>query len=108
MKTKEEIKPNFAPVYACLYPELAKIFINNGYALAVHGSLVNDFDLIAVPWAKKVNKPITVLRQIIKKFAFTLIHTKPTIKNHGRIAYTISLKFGVARLDISFLNYNLN
>lgn len=104
MKTKEEIKPNFAPVYACLYPELAKIFINNGYALAVHGSLANDFDLIAVPWAKKVNKPITVIRQIIKKYAFWLINKEPVKKNHGRVAYTISLQFGKAYLDISFLN----
>ena len=36
--------------YACLYPRLAAVAREHGYALAMHGSLVADCDLIAVPW----------------------------------------------------------
>ncbi len=44
---------NFGPLYAaCLYPEMAEIARKHGYALAVHGSLARDFDLIAIPWTE--------------------------------------------------------
>lgn len=36
--------------YACLYPKLAAVAREHGYALAMHGSLVADCDLVAVPW----------------------------------------------------------
>ncbi len=39
-----------APMFACLYPGLCDIARSHGYALAIHGSLVTDLDLIAVPW----------------------------------------------------------
>lgn len=38
--------------YACLYPKLAAVAREHGYALAMHGSLVADCDLIAVPWVE--------------------------------------------------------
>lgn len=44
------MKPaNNAPVYACMYQELAEICRAHGYALAIHGSMARDFDLIAIP-----------------------------------------------------------
>ena len=61
-KTPAQIKPNYSPVYAAaLYPDLAAICISHGYALAVHGSLARDFDLIAVPWAAQTSPPELVL-----------------------------------------------
>lgn len=103
MKTAKELKPNYAPVYAAaLYPGLAKIFHTHGYALAVHGSLARDFDLIAVPWAGKVSEPTKVIEEMLATF-----HTKqigePEEKNHGRIAYTISVGHGECAIDLSFL-----
>jgi len=41
---------NPAPMFACLYPGLCDVARTHGYALALHGSLVTDMDLIAVPW----------------------------------------------------------
>lgn len=102
MKEAEEIKPNYAPVYAAaLYPQLAKIFQKHGYALAVHGSLARDFDLIAVPWAKKVSNPDDVIKAIIDEFVIRK-NGEPDTRNHGRIAYTISVGFGECALDLSF------
>ena len=44
--------PNIGPMFACLYPGLCDIARNNGYALAIHGSIVTDLDLVAIPWTE--------------------------------------------------------
>lgn len=43
-------EPTRAPFYACLYPGLCDIARAHGYALAIHGTVTKDLDLIAVPW----------------------------------------------------------
>lgn len=97
--------PNLGPFYAAgLYPKLCKIFREHGYALAVHGSVGTDFDLIAVPWVDEAGEPQGVIDECLKKFAFD---QKPhdrefTPKPHGRIAYKLHLSFGDCSLDISF------
>lgn len=103
MKTAEEVKPNYGPVYAAaMYPDLAQIFVEHGYALAVHGSLARDFDLIAIPWAEWPCEIETVLHAIQAKFAITLIG-EVTTKPHGRAAYTLSIGFGECAIDLSFM-----
>ena len=100
------MKPaNNGPFYAAgLYPKLAEVFRSHGYALAVHGSVGTDFDLIAVPWVDEAGKPEDVISECLKKFAFEQIpdQTKPTPKPHSRCAYTLHMSFGDCRLDISF------
>lgn len=93
---------NFAPVYCALYPAIAELTRRHGYALAIHGSLARDLDLICVPWTDKPSKPITVVNAITKTFAIKRIgkHEK---KKHGRIAYTISVAFGDCAIDLSFM-----
>lgn len=45
------MKPaNNAPFFACLYAGLCDIARQHGYALAVHGTMARDFDLVAIPW----------------------------------------------------------
>lgn len=103
MKTHDQIKPNFGPVYAAaMYPGLAKIFQRHGYALACHGSLARDFDLIAVPWAESVSDRDDVLADVTKEYALRLIGC-PEPRNHGRVAYTLSCGFGECAIDLSFL-----
>lgn len=103
MKTADELKPNYGPVYACaMYPKLCPIFHRHGYALAVHGSLARDFDLIAVPWAETVSEPSAVLAEITDGFAIRLIGGLDK-KPHGRQAQTISVGFGECSVDLSFM-----
>ena len=102
MKTVEQLKPNFAPVYAAaMYPELAAIFQRHGYALAVHGGLARDFDLVALPWAEKISSEEEVLREVPTTFAVQIVGTMG-VKNHGRVAHTLSVGFGQCAIDLSF------
>lgn len=102
-KLASEIRPLHAPIYAAaLYPDLCKIFQQCGYALAVHGSLARDFDLIAVPWAESVSPAAEVLAIVESTFSAVVVGEK-AIKNHGRIAYTVAIGFGCCGLDLSFM-----
>jgi len=92
---------NNAPVYASMYKELAEIAREHGYALAIHGSLSRDFDLVCVPWANAVNSPERVVKDITATFGFREIGT-PEIKEHSRVVYTIGSQWGDCFLDISF------
>ena len=103
-KKAEEIQPNYAPVYAAMYPKLAKVFQKHGYALAVHGSLAKDFDLIAIPWVEEPTDSEKVIEDITKQFAIRQIG-KPFGKPFGRLAYSLSITFGDCQLDLSFFPF---
>jgi hypothetical protein len=95
--------PSYSPMYAAaLYPDLAVIARKHGYALAVHGSLRRDFDLVAVPWADVPSDPQTVVDELCRDFMIRQIG-KPEAKIHGRTAWTISIGHGECALDLSFM-----
>lgn len=103
MKTTDQLKPNFGPAYAAaMYPGLAAIFHRHGYALACHGSLARDFDLIAVPWLESVSGAEAVLKDVTTEYALRLVG-EPERKHHGRMAYTLSCGFGECAIDLSFV-----
>lgn len=85
-----------------MYPGLCAIFQRHGYALAVHGSLARDFDLIAVPWAESVTSVDDVINAITAEYAVRVIG-EPEMRHWGRIAYTLSVGFGECSIDLSFL-----
>ena len=96
--------PNYAPVYAAaMYPDLAKIARDHGYALAVHGSMARDFDLVAVPWTDEACEPDTLVTAMLAGRAARLIGGEPSVKPHGRRAYTLSIGFGECAIDLSFM-----
>lgn len=80
---------------------------NNGYALAVHGSLLRDIDLIAVPWINRPKAPSTLhkslfkLAKVLYKYAYTA--KKPTLKPQGRVAWVIHLGNGTY-IDLSVMS----
>lgn len=81
--------------YKTMIPWIRTVARDRGYAVAVHGSLTRDLDLIAVPWVDEgwVDTP-EELAHGIAKAVNGLIQTTaiPTEKPHGRIAYTIHLR----------------
>lgn len=94
-------EPNYAPVYACLYPGLAQVARDHGYALAVHGTLGRDFDLICVPWVANPKGAQATVDAMCEAFAIYQSGA-PEVREHGRLVYTICLQFGECFLDLSF------
>jgi hypothetical protein len=97
------VKPaNFAPTYLALYPELAEIARKHGYALAVHGSVGRDFDLICIPWIDEPSEPDAVIDEITKTFVIRRHSGGWESKKHGRRAHTVCI-FGEWAIDLSFM-----
>src|SRR6185369_13919559 len=90
--------PARGAAYVALYPMLVQIARRHGYALAVHGSLHRDFDLIAVPWVEEASDPLTLIKAIKKatrtvtsheEFDHLVKDCQPGQKPHGRVAYSL-------------------
>lgn len=94
--------PNYAPMYAALYPGLAKVTRAHGYALAVHGTLGRDMDLICVPWDEAPSDPAAVVKAITTEFHIKQVG-EPDTTHHGRERWTISIGFGECFIDLSFM-----
>jgi hypothetical protein len=102
------VKPaNNAPIYACVYAGLAEIARAHGYALAIHGSLARDFDVIAIPWTEAAADPWDVVQAILAKYSLRLVEESEGVahamKPHGRMVYTLVFKFGDVFLDLGFM-----
>lgn len=80
---------------------------NRGYALAVHGSLLRDIDLVAVPWVARPKAPSTLKKSLesLLKVWYPNIYSnrKPEVKPHGRVAWSINLGNGTY-IDLSVLS----
>lgn len=103
-KTLEQLKPaSYGPFYAAgIYPKLADIFRRYGYALAVHGSVATDFDLIAVPWVAEASDHEPVIAEVEKLVAAKFARLDSVQRAHGRVTYKLAMSFGDCALDISF------
>lgn len=80
---------------------------NHGYALAVHGSLVRDIDLLAVPWVPDAKPPQTLKKAMFKLMLAlnggkgVMASARGIRKPHGRRAYVIH--FGETYIDLSVM-----
>lgn len=103
---------DFPAVYAWIYPVVAEVGREHGYAVAIHGSLARDLDLIAVPWTDEACLPADLIAAVIRR-----VHAMdedeaataaagpgwgPTLRPHGRLSWAIPLGIG-AYLDISVI-----
>jgi hypothetical protein len=86
--------PAMALVYASILPYLQRKARECGYALALHGSMATDFDLIAVPWTEEaIEAPILI--ETLREAVGGIIegtqegHPNPVSKPHGRLAWVI-------------------
>ena len=87
-------------LYAVMYPELVRIARAHGYALAIHGSMTRDFDLIAVPWTDQAGEPFPMVEEMKYAVRGVYLHHevdhivkdgKAEDKPHGRRAWSIHL-----------------
>lgn len=107
MKDKNDITTNGKAVfYAVLYENFRKAAIDCGYALALHGSMASDMDLIAVAWVDDAKSHEELVKRISDCIGDTVWKDKHTscfeYKPHNRIAYTLSI-MGSYYIDLSIV-----
>lgn len=106
-KSKDQIRIEGKPVfYAVLYDSMRRAALDCGYALALHGSMQSDMDLMAMPWVEDAS-PVDVLvsklndcigETVWKESNLHLRETRP----HGRMIYTLSM-MGSWHIDLSVI-----
>jgi hypothetical protein len=80
-----------------------------GYALAVHGSLARDIDLLACPWTDEAVSADELAEAIRKQAELSSgckvyqRHDNPGHKPHGRLAYTLIYAHGQTYIDLSVM-----
>ncbi len=99
-------EPTRAPAYAVIYHGLCDVASAHGYALAIHGTLVNDLDLVAVPWveeAAQVEALVEALRAHVQAcLNISASDVNPEPKPHGRVAWNLYMGAG-AKVDLSVM-----
>jgi hypothetical protein len=95
-----------AGAFAAMLPILQETVRPLGYALAVHGSMNRDFDLIAVPWddgaVASADDVHGAIFNAISPYRVPNVKHGPEKKPHGRIAWIIPLHAGAA-IDLSVM-----
>ena len=101
------VKKALPAAYASLYPVLVATARRNGYALAIHGSVRRDFDLIAIPWVEDPSTAHQLVDAITKKIgAWRMSGRKgrdPSKKPHGRLTWQLHLENPHMYLDFSVM-----
>lgn len=92
-----------------LLPRLRVVARAHGYALGLHGSVARDIDLIAVPWTAEARAAVELVNAIRAEMEsimgwadFSPADANPTVKPHGRLAWSIHMLDG-PYVDISVL-----
>jgi hypothetical protein len=93
MKHKESVTTNGRAVfYAAMWEDFRKAALDKGWALALHGSLASDMDIMAMPWIEEADHPLEMILAIKNCFdkprEITLTET-PMPNN--RMVYTLSI-----------------
>ena len=98
--------PTLAAVYLGLYPVLVEVAREHGYALAAHGTISRDLDLVAIPWIDAACQPNELVGALGDRIKFTTHPFDgargPVTKPHGRLGWTIGLDNG-AFIDLSVM-----
>ena len=96
--------PKVRPIaYVLHVPRLAETARQHGYALAVHGSLQRDLDLLACPWSEVASAPEELIHALCRRVGgFMLEGEKAMEKPHGRRAWIIHLGAGLY-IDLSVM-----
>ena len=107
-----------AATYAALLPDVVKAGRDCGYAIAPHGSLARDFDLIAVPWTDEAASAQELIMRILSVTGATFREGSrqleggewerthgdiPSRKPHGRLAWSLHLGHSNLYLDVSVM-----
>ncbi len=93
-----------AVFYLNALPAIIAAAYTNGYAIAVHGSMARDFDLVAIPWREIATTPIELVTAVMTAVGgfVNAQEENPTVKPHGRLTWVIHMGCGMW-LDLSVM-----
>ena len=101
--------PSPAPAYVMLYECLCEVARKHGYALAIHGTLQRDLDLVAIPWTEEARDPDELVEALRKRGQHWMFKgegsekiNSATLKPHGRMAYSLPI-MGERFVDVSVM-----
>lgn len=90
-----------------ILPPIRRAAAMEGYAIAVHGSLARDIDLVAFPWVEHAQPPerlIQSVRGIVAGiFGACYLSAEATEKTHGRRAWLFHSHSMNAEIDFSVM-----
>jgi hypothetical protein len=108
-KDRKEVTCNGrAALYAILWEDIRNAAMDCGWAVALHGSLSRDMDIIAMKWEENCTDAETMINTIIENcFGDSVVSQYGTRwvrgeKPHGRTCVAIPI-YGDHYLDISFV-----
>jgi len=88
--------------YRKLLPIIEKVAHERGYAIAVHGSVERDLDLVAIPWVDGAYSSKDLVEAI--RIAINgVIEENPILKPQGRTAWSIQIG-GDLYIDLSVID----
>jgi hypothetical protein len=102
---------NCRKLLAEVLPDILETAREHGYAVALHGSVARDIDLVAVPWvdhassAEEVAESIRQAAEKLTGMAFVAPHelnVTPKKMPHGRLCWSFHLGSGVY-IDLSVM-----
>lgn len=106
-KEASEVTTNGRAVfYTVLWGSFRQAAIDCGWALALHGSMASDMDMMAMPWVENA-QPVEVLIEALSRCIDGTIwkdsHFAPPFeKPNGRLVYTLSI-FKDYYIDLSII-----
>ena len=90
--------------YAGLYPRLREVARQHGYALALHGTLAKDLDVLAAPWTEEAVDEGTLVKALVEcAGGFIAPGSGREHKPHGRMAWAIHLGRAGGYIDLSVM-----
>lgn len=100
-KPEKPVKTTNAPLYASAYAKLVPVARQHGYALAIHGSMARDLDLVAVPWVAHPSSPTNLVAAFAEAVYFNST-SGPSPALHGREIWTLTFP-GECFVDLSVM-----
>lgn len=86
-------------IYAQILPRIRTAAKGLGYAIAIHGTMSRDLDLLAVPWVQDAKEPIELVNAVADAVSGYIIGDRtdergyvsqhPTEQAHGRLSWNI-------------------
>ena len=96
MKSREHVtKIGRAAFYAAIWEDLRNAALDKGWALALHGSLSSDMDIMGMPWTENASTVEEMVQSLSNCFTGSIWkegHANPFYdKPFGRVVYTLTI-----------------